>query len=252
MLTRLRRISTFLVILVTWEVAAHSGRVNPILLPSIEGVLQQFLVELGSQQLLMHVGYSLYRAFTGFFVAVFLGVALGFTMARIKFFESLLDPLFSVTYPIPKISIYPIFVFTFGLGSLSKIVLVFLECLYPMVINTYYGTRTVKQIYVWSAQNMGATNRQIFWRIILPATAPFIFSGLRVAMPISLIVVIITEMIGAGEGLGYMIEFARASFETRTMYVGIVSIALIGYALDALLVRVRARLVFWEKLVGVF
>jgi ABC-type nitrate/sulfonate/bicarbonate transport system permease component len=251
-LLRLRRISAFVVIVIVWEAVAKSGWVSPILLPSIEGVLQQFFNELASQELFVHGGYSLYRAFCGFISAVIVGVTLGFVMARVKFFYALLDPLFSASYPIPKISIYPIFVFIFGFGSLSKIVLVFLECLYPMVINTYYGTRTVKQIHVWSAQNMGASDWQIFWRIILPGASPFIFSGLRVAMPISLIIVIITEMIGAGEGLGYMIEFSRASFETPTMYVGILSIAIIGYLLDVLLVRVRARVIFWERLVAVF
>ena len=147
-------------------------------------------------------------------------------------------------YPVPKIALYPIFIFVFGLRSLSKVALIFLECLYPITVNTYYGVQSVDRKHLWSARNMGASTAQVFWRVLLPSAGPSIFSGLRVALPISLIVVIITEMIGESRGLGYYITYATASFEYASAYAEVLSIAALGFVLDRLLIFIRNRIIF--------
>jgi len=136
----------------------------------------------------------------------------------------------------------------FGIGSLSKVALIFLECLYPIVIITTQGARSVNRVLLWSAQNMGASRARIFRRVVIPATAPFIFAGFRVALPVAMIVVIITEMISSADGLGYQVIYSMASLKTDRMLAVVVAIALLGLALDRALVALRDRLVYWEKL----
>jgi ABC-type nitrate/sulfonate/bicarbonate transport system permease component len=169
-------------------------------------------------------------------------------MGRSAAVGNLFEPLFSGTYPVPKIALFPVFVFIFGIGSLSKIALVFLECLYPIVINAAAGARAVDRVLLWSARNMGASRAQILRRVVVPATAPYLFAGFRVALPIALIVVIITEMIGSADGLGYFVMYNFSSFKTDRVLAAVAAIALLGLGLDRLLVAARDRLIFWEKL----
>ena len=195
----------------------------------------------------MEAWHSLYRALAGFLLAAAVGVPLGAVIGRVRWLERIFDPFFSTTYPVPKIALYPIFVFAFGIGSLSKVALVFLECLYPIVVNSAAGVRTVDRVLVWSALNMGASRAQVLRKIVVPGAAPAIFVGFRVAMPIALVVVIITEMIGSADGLGYLVMASLADLRTDRMLAGVVAIAVIGVVLDALLARTRRRAIFWEK-----
>ena len=148
----------------------------------------------------------------------------------------------------PKLALFPIFIFVFGIGSLSKVALVFLECLYPIVIMTYAGAREVQEKLLWSARNMGASRAAILRRVVIPATTPFIFAGFRVAVPVAMIVVVITEMISSADGLGYQVIYAMASLKTDRMLAVVVVIAALGYLLDKAVVLARDRLIYWEKL----
>ena len=169
-------------------------------------------------------------------------------MGRSRLAGGLLDPLFSGTYAVPKLALFPIFVFAFGIGSLSKVALVFLECLYPIVIVTSQGARGVNRVLLWSAGNLGASGAAALRRVVLPATAPFVFAGFRVALPIALIVVIITEMVSSADGLGYVVIYTLSSLRTDRMLAAVVVIAALGWALDRTLVFLRDRLIYWEKL----
>jgi ABC-type nitrate/sulfonate/bicarbonate transport system permease component len=247
-LVRLRRYVLIIAGLVAWEIVARSGRVNPILFPSLVKILGEFGALLVHGDRLVEAWYSLYRALGGFALAAAVGVPLGMVMGRSAAVGNLLEPLFSGTYPVPKIALFPVFVFIFGIGSLSKIALVFLECLYPIVINAAAGARGVDRALLWSARNMGASRAQALRRVVVPATAPYLFAGFRVALPIALIVVIITEMIGSADGLGYFVMYNFSSFRTDRVLAAVLAIALLGLGLDRGLVAARSRLIFWEKL----
>jgi NitT/TauT family transport system permease protein len=238
--------SPFLVLAI-WELLSRSGAVSKRLMPSLADVASAFFAAIEQGDLTYHAGISLGRALTGFGLAVVAGVVFGIAMARFRLIDALFEPLFSFGYPVPKIALYPLFIFVFGLGSLSKVMLIFLECLYPITINAYYGMRHVERVHIWAAQNMGASERQTFWRVLLPSAAPSIFAGMRIALPISLIVVIITEMIGESRGLGYYISYASASFEYAEAFAGIGAVAVIGFALDRTLVWLRDRVIFWQR-----
>jgi NitT/TauT family transport system permease protein len=247
-LALLRRGALLAVGLLAWEACARSGAFHPILFPTLASIGRELAALLVRPDAIGEAWQSLARALSGFGLAAALGVLVGVAMGRSATVAGLLDPLFSTTYPIPKIALFPIFIFALGIGSLSKIALIFLECLYPVVINTYAGTRAVNRVLLWSAANMGASPGQTLRKIVVPAAAPYIFAGFRVALPIAMIVVTITEMIGSADGLGYLAMYSLSSLRTDRMLAVVVIIALLGLGLDRLLVLVRNRLVFWEKL----
>jgi ABC-type nitrate/sulfonate/bicarbonate transport system permease component len=234
--------------LAAWELAARSGRWSPIVFPALGSIARELVRFVSHVDPLLEAWISLYRALGGFALAALVGVVLGMLMGRSELVASLLDPLFSGTYAVPKLALFPIFIFVFGIGSLSKVALIFLECLYPIVIMTYHGARSVDRVLLWSAENMGASRWQILRRVVVPATAPFIFAGFRVAAPIAMIVVVITEMISSADGLGYLVIYSLSSLRTDRMLAVVVVIALLGLVLDRALVALRNRLVYWEKL----
>src|SRR4051794_39902524 len=245
---RLRPFILIVVILGAWEIAARSGLWSPLLFPSLERIGREFWLFVSRPEGWWQTWTSLYRAFGGFALAAVAGVLLGMLMGRSRLAAALLDPLFSGTYAVPKLALFPIFIFVFGLGSLSKIALIFLECLYPMTIITYHGARAVQPVLLWSAQNMGASRARTLLRVVFPATLPYVFAALRVALPDALIVAIITEMISSVDGLGYLVTYSLSSLKTDRMLALVVVISLLGLALDHALVALRNRLVYWEKL----
>lgn len=244
----LRPYLLIIVLLAAWEIAAHSGLWSPILFPSLERIGRELWLFISGSDGWWQAWVSLYRTLGGFALAAVAGAALGVLMGRSPFIASLLDPLFSGTYAVPKLALFPIFIFVFGLGSLSKVALIFLECLYPMTIITYHGARAVNPIFIWSAQNMGASRLHTLVRVVFPAMLPYVFAALRVALPLALIVAIITEMISSVDGLGYLVSYSLSSFKTDRMLAIVVVISALGLALDHALVALRNRLVYWEKL----
>ena len=231
-----------------WEVAARSGLWSKLIFPSLVNVAYEFGRFLVTPEQLHEAWVSLYRALGGFALAAVVGIFVGMLMGRSKVVAGLLDPLFSGTYAVPKLALFPIFIFLFGIGSLSKVALVFLECLYPIVIMSYHGARSVNRVLLWSAQNMGASRAEMLRRVVIPATAPFIFAGFRVAVPVAMIVVVITEMVSSADGLGYLVIYSLSSLRTDRMLAVVVAIALLGYLLDKAVVLARDRLIYWEKL----
>ena len=244
----LRRVALIAVGVLAWETAARSGLFSPLIVPSITRIGYQLWLLATQPESLVEAWYSVARGLGGFALAAVVGVGLGVLMGRSALAAAFFGPIFSGTYPIPKIALFPIFIFVFGIGSLSKVALVFLECLYPIVITTQSGGRAVNRVLLWSAANMGASRARIVWKVVVPATAPFIFAGFRIALPIAMIVVIITEMISSADGLGYLVMYSLASFKTDRMLAVVVVIAALGLALDQALVALRNRLIYWETL----
>ena len=238
----------FLTVVIIWEAAARSGLWSKLLFPSVASIAYEFGRFLVTPESLHEAWVSLYRALAGFALAAVVGIFVGMLMGRSKLVAGLLDPLFSGTYAVPKLALFPVFIFVFGIGSLSKVALVFLECLYPIVIMSYHGARSVNRVLLWSAQNMGASRAEILRRVVIPATAPYIFAGFRVAVPVAMIVVVITEMVSSADGLGYLVIYSLSSLRTDRMLAVVVAIALLGYLLDKAVVLARDRLIYWEKL----
>jgi NitT/TauT family transport system permease protein len=245
--TGLSRLFPVVVALAAWEAVARSGAVNPRLFPGLGAIAQQLVFLLGSPQLGLHLGASLTRVVTGFALSILIGIPLGILMSRVALFGRVIEPVFSFGYPVPRIALYPIAVFLFGIGHLSKVVLIALECLYPIAINTYYGVQNINRLYIWSAANMGASRADVIFKVMAPAAAPHVFSGLRIALPIAFIITVLTEMVSSTEGLGWMILYASASLMQARVFAGVAIVAAIGFVMDSLLAGLRNRLIFWEK-----
>jgi NitT/TauT family transport system permease protein len=234
-------------LIVIWQLAVGSGLVESRLLPGPERVLTALVTDVGNGTLLFHAGVTLYRALIGFLLAALVGIPFAAAMARSTLVRNLFEPIFFFGYPVPKIALFPVFTYVFGIGTPSKIAFTFLECLYPIVVTCYFGFRGVETRLIWSAQNCGAGRTTILRRVILPAALPSIFAGLRIALPVALIVVVITEMIGDSVGLGYYITIWSTRFTFANVYAAIVVIGLCGLVLDQGMLLIRRRIVYWQR-----
>jgi len=241
----LAKASLLLLVLLVWQLAALRGL--PAYLLSPLEIAKFFIQALGTAELYEHIGASLVRSLPGFALGTALGVALGLAAGVARWFDRMLSPAVFLTYPVPKIVMLPIFMIWFGIGDLSKVLIIALACFYPVFINAYYGVRQTRTILVWSALNMGATPAQIFRRIVVPSAAPMIFASLRVSLALSFIVMFAAEMINARSGLGHLIREAENSLRFDLMYVSLVTIAILAYAGDRLVRLAHSRLLAWQQ-----
>ncbi|MCW5774381.1 MAG: ABC transporter permease [Rhodospirillaceae bacterium] len=234
-------------LLLVWYLAVATGLSQSRLLPSPVQVWAMLVEEIGNGTLIYHAYITLSRALVGFALAVIVGVPFAALIARSTTWRNLFEPIFFIGYPVPKIALFPVFVYIFGIGHYSKIAFTFLECLYPIVVACYFGFRSIQTRLIWTAQNFGASRATVLRRVVLPAAMPSVFSGLRVALPVSIIVVVITEMIGDSIGLGYYIEVSGTRFTFANVYAAIVVIGICGFVLDRALLLLRRRIVYWQK-----
>jgi NitT/TauT family transport system permease protein len=233
--------------LLLWQLAVASGLVESRLLPSLGRVWVALVEDMNSGALPYHTGVTFSRAALGFALAAVLGVPFAAAMARSTTIRNLFEPIFFFGYPIPKIALFPVFTYLFGLGSPSKVAFTCLECLYPIVVTAYLAFCAIPSRMIWAAENMGAPQRTILRRVIFPAALPGIFAGLRVALPISIIVVVLTEMIGDSRGLGYYIAVSGTRFAFQNVYAAILVIGVCGFALDRGMLLLRRKRVHWER-----
>jgi len=234
-----------LAVLAVWQLAALRGLPDYILSPF--QIARHFVDALGSAELYENVWASLKRSLPGFVLGSLLGALLGLAAGVARWFDRMLSPAVFLTYPVPKIVMLPIFMVWFGIGDLSKVLIIALACFYPVFISAYYGVRQTRTILVWSALNMGASQAEIFRRVVLPSAAPMIMASLRVSLALSFIVMFAAEMINARSGLGHMIRIAENSLRFDLMYVSLASIAILGYAGDRLLTFVREKALAWQE-----
>src|SRR5262249_8813914 len=192
-------------LLVVWQVAVASGLAQSRLLPSPGEVWTALATEVGNGTLIYHAGVTVSRALAGFLLAALVGIPFAAAMARSPLVRNLFEPIFFIGYPIPKTALFPVLPYICDIGTPSKFPFPFRECLYPIVVTCYFGFRSVQTRLIWSAQNCGASRSTILRRVILPATMPSIFSGLRVALPGAIIVVVIPAMIGGSIRLCFFI-----------------------------------------------
>jgi NitT/TauT family transport system permease protein len=238
----------FVVVLGLWEVTAHAGIFPARLFPTLETVGSAFWRLTVNGALPRHVLETLVRLFVGFGIAAALGVMLGILMGRIKWIEDTALPLVSIGAPIPGLAYAPIFLMWFGLGDLSVILLVGVVAAFPIILNTWTGVKAVKEIWVRSAQAMGAGDRSLFAKVILPGALPYIMTGLRLGLAQAWRILVGVEMLAAVPwGLGWMIFGAREFLATDVMLAGIVVIGVVGLALEKLVFQKleQATVVRW-------
>ena len=238
--------SPVIVLLVAWEVFARSGAVTPFMLPQFSSVLERIASDAASGELPVAMGLTLWRALAGFFISAVAGIALGLAMARLRWFYWFFDPIISVGFPIPKIAFLPIIVLWLGFFDVSKITMIVFNSIFPVVTATVVGVYGVEKELIWSARNLGTSERALTWEVMLPAALPQIFTGLQVALPIALIVGVLTEMAMGGYGIGASMQTASRFADSLGVFAGIIEIAVVGYVLVKLMAMLRARLLVWH------
>jgi taurine transport system permease protein len=217
------------------------------MLPPFSVVVARIYSDAAGGDLWINLGVTMFRAMTGFVIAAVGGVTLGALMAGNRFVRWFFDPIISVGFPMPKIAFLPIIILWLGLYDMSKISIVVFDAIFPVVTATLAGLASVDKELIWSARNMGASERELMWQIRLPAALPQILTGLQVALPISLIVAIIAEMAMGGYGLGGAMMSASRFADSPGVFAGIVEIAIVGYALIKALAVIRRRLLVWHQ-----
>ena len=243
----LARVSSIIILAAAWEWFARSGAVTPFMLPRLSLVLERIWSDLLTGDLLMNTGVTVYRAMAGFAIAAIAGIVLGMAISRGRLAHWFFDPIISVGFPMPKIAFLPVVILWLGVYDVSKISMVVLDAIFPVVTATVIGIRGVERELIWSARNMGASERELLWQIAFPAALPQIITGLQVALPIALIVAVVTEMLMGGYGLGGAMMTASRFADSRGVFAGIVEIAVVGYVLVKAMTIVRRRLLLWHQ-----
>jgi NitT/TauT family transport system permease protein len=223
----------FLLLAAAWEAVAIAGIFPEKLFPPLETVIDTLASLALSGILWGHVAGTIVRLALGFLIAAAIGVVAGVLMGRFQVVEELFLPAVSFAYPIPGLAYAPLFVLWFGLGDLPAILLVGAASCFVIILNSWKGVKAVRPLWLRAAEVMGANERQMFWKVMVPASLPYILTGLRLGLAQAWRILVIIEMLMAVErGLGWMIFGAREFLNTDVMLCGVLVIGIVGLLLE--------------------
>jgi ABC-type nitrate/sulfonate/bicarbonate transport system permease component len=241
------RLMPVLGMLLLWWAVASSGSVKPFLLPSPIVVAERIYRDIVSGIVFVNLGYTLYRALLGFSIAAVIGTTVGLLMVVSRTAKWFFDPIVSVGFPMPKISLLPIFILWFGLDDASKIAMIAAGCVFVITANAYAGGCGVERQFIWSASMLGANRTRVLIDVVLPAATPQILTGYQIALPISLIITLVTEMIMGGTGLGGQLLIASRYANSPAVFASIIEIAVAGAIVVSGMKAIRLRLLHWHE-----
>lgn len=227
------------------EAAARLGYVNAALVPPPTLVVRRVIEILASGAFLAPLGSTLYLLFTAYFAASALAILIGLLMGRFPLVHHLFEPLIELLRPLPKAALLPPLILFLGLGDPMKLVVVGLGVFFPVLINTVQGVRGVDRVLINTARTFGYGRFAILRKVILPSSLPLILAGMRVSLALGLILVVIAEMLAGTGGLGYLILDMQRTFRVQKMYAWLVILAVLGYALNAVFLKIEHRVIHW-------
>jgi acyl-CoA synthetase (AMP-forming)/AMP-acid ligase II/ABC-type proline/glycine betaine transport system permease subunit len=235
-----------LALLLIWYLISTFKWVNPFFLPSPWSVFLELKKLLLSQGVYPHLGQTLYRMFSGYFLAILLGIPLGIMVGYWEKAYNSLEFVIEFFRGFPATSLFPLFMLAFGIGDAAKIAIVIFSCSLVITINTLYGVRNSSKTRRMVAETMKASNTYIFARVILPDALPYITAGLRTALSLTIIIVVILEMfIGTDKGLGHLIYNAHMTYQIPEMYATIIITGLIGYGMNKGFIKLEEEVIHW-------
>ncbi|MFF8833308.1 ABC transporter permease [Streptomyces sp. NPDC015131] len=235
-----------LALLALWETAPRLGLADRTFLPPFSEVAVAWWGLAASGQLADHTLASLGRSLGGFVIAVLVAVPLGLLIGRYRRAADLLGPLLELFRNTAALALLPVFVLLLGIGETSKVSIVVYACTWPVLLNTISAVRSVDPVLLRLARSMDLPPVRLFQKVILPASVPAVFTGVRLAGAVSILVLVAAEMIGAKAGLGYLINASQYNFAIPQMYAGIVTVSAIGVAFNQVLVSLERRLSSWR------
>jgi ABC-type nitrate/sulfonate/bicarbonate transport system permease component len=232
--------------LALWECAVSFGWVNPLFTSAPSRILSAAAQMFADGSMFEHLKVSGLEFAVGYGLAIIVAVPLGILMGWYRRLNAVLDPFVSALYATPRIALLPLMLIWLGIGLASKIAIVFLGAVFPILVNTITGVRTLDVNFIRVARSFGSNDRQLFLTVALPSSVPLLLSGLRLGLGHALIGIVVAEMYGATHGLGFLISVSGARFQTDKVMVGIIIIALAGILMTGLLRIIERRFEGWR------
>jgi NitT/TauT family transport system permease protein len=233
-------------LLLLWQLLLMAGIGDRRFIPAPSDIAWRYWEMIASGELAKHTIVTLYRVFAGFFIGSIPGIAVGLLMAMFRPVRIFVDPLIAALFPIPKIALMPLLLLIFGFGDASKIAVVAIAVFFPVIINTYSGAANIEKIYWDVARNYGASQSVMFRRVVFFGALPMIFAGLRIALAVSFIVLVASEFVATKIGIGYMIWNSWELLQVDIMFVGIVTVGVLGLLATVLLQEIERKVIPWK------
>jgi NitT/TauT family transport system permease protein len=241
-----RAIVGFLALVFVWELVTSYVFTNALVIVPLSKIWAAFLKLAASGELWKHTSVSLQEAALGYTAAAIVGVGLGLLLATNQRLRDYLEPWVSFLYAVPLVAIAPLFIVAFGIGIMSKIVVIFLVAVFIILVNTEVGVLSTDPHLIEAARSFGANRVQIFRKVLLPAALPFIIAGLRLGVARALVGVVVAELFGAKAGLGFLILASAQVFDTASLFVGVLVLAIGGYLGVEFLAWIEKRMAPWR------
>lgn len=229
-----------------WELSTRLEIINPFYFPPFSKILAKGYELFANGSIWEHMWFSLTNFLIGFAISVVLGVVMGVPMGWYRAVHKTFDPLLSGIYATPLIALLPLIIMMFGLGAVSKIIMTVLAAVFPILINTMVGIANTDNRLITMSRAFGARDSQIFMKVSLPGSLPYIVAGMRVALGRALVYIVVAEQYGAATGLGYLSSVAAQRFQMAAMFVPIIIIAGLGAGLNETLKAIETRLDKWK------
>ncbi len=239
--------SALLLFLCLWQMIVMLGSYPTFILPPPALVCRRFILASGDGTLLHHAWATLREVFLGLALGLTVATSLGYIFAKSKPLEKLLSPYIVASQSIPIVALAPLLVIWFGFGVASKVLVCALTVFFPVLINTIVGLRSVDENLVDLMRSYGATRRQMFTMLEIPAALPVLLGGLKIGVTLSVIGAVVGEFVAADEGLGFLINLSRGLFDTPMMFVALFALVAIALSLYAGVVLLENRLLSWRR-----
>ena len=232
--------------LALWQATVAIGLVDAFWISSPLLVFDEFWRQLSNGELINDVTITICEALIAFAVSSVLGILAGLLLARSPFWDEVLAPLVLALNSLPRVALAPLIILWFGIGITAKVVTAFTLVFFILLVNTLSGAKNVDNDILTIAKLMGASERDILWKVTLPSALPWIFAGLNLGLTYSLLGVIVAEILASNHGLGYVIASSAATFNTAGVFSGLISLAVVAWLFSVLMRKIEARLLRWK------
>lgn len=247
MRARLPGFALIIALLIIWQVASMEGLVDPVSIPPVSTIFASGADVISNGELPRQLMPTLWRLFAGYFLATVVAVPTGLLMGTVPFVYRLLEPLTELIRPIPSSAYIPVAILLLGIGDEMKIFVIFIACLFPILLNTYGGVKGIDAVLIDTGRTFNVPRHRGLRQIILPAALPSILTGMRISLGIALIVSIVAEMISGNSGVGYFILDMQRVFRVPEMFAGIFTLGVLGYLLNFVFIQVEAYFLRWRS-----
>lgn len=241
-----------IIFLAIWEIAPRVGLINSQFVPPLSEVLRAIGKMAVTGELWLHTSASLMRAVEGFVLASLVGIPLGFLLGGwFRTVKSYFNPLLYVLAQVNPFSLFPIFILFFGIGETAKVAIIFWVAVFPVLFNTISGVANVDPMLVKAARAIGTPKVKLFWKVVLPGSAPMIFNGVRLAIGSAFLMLIAAEMVGASKGLGWLVLNSQINYQIPRLFAAAVVIAILGIVVTKLVEWMERKIIVWREAVSV-